>query len=166
MRRFAAIYVVLALAVLSAGGVWDPSPAVADKPPPSGTYAITVDTIAVDFGMLDPEIDVVLPAAVTVTVAGFKIGDTYDLSYTATDFTCSDPTVTTPVMPIDDMRYAVSGDAVVPETAMGAAGFIDTQDTVKNNWNYDYVFDFTLNVPFDYDAGIYTADVVYTAVLY
>lgn len=159
---------LLTAAVVVAGTV---PHADAAKPPPTGSFTLTIDTAAVDFGGVDPEVDVAVPGAVTVLASGFKAWGTLDVTFAASNFANSNPGAGTPTMPVGVMRYAVSGDSTIPETPMVPAAtfgsvFIDSTDITKNKWEYNYVFDFTLNVPFDYEAGTYSSSILYTAVLW
>lgn len=170
MRRTMLISMtVLALTagVLAVGYV---PPAQAAKPPPTGSFTLTISGSSLAFGAVDPEVDVVRPAAVDVLVSGFKAWGTLDVSFAASDFVNTNPAASTPTMPVGVMRYSVSGAATIPETPMVPAAtfgsvYIDSTDITKNKWEYDYVFDFRLNVPFDYEAGTYRSTIVYTAVL-
>ncbi len=169
MRRVVLLagVVLLTAGIVAAGEL---PHANAAKPPPSGTFTLTVDTGVVDFGGVDPEVDVAVPGAVNILVSGFKAWGTLETSFEATNFQNTNPGAGTPTMPVGVMRYAVSGDATVAETPMLPAStfgsvYIDSTDITKNNWDYSYTFDFTLNAPFDYEAGTYTSSIVYTAVL-
>ncbi len=148
--------------VCALGAMTAPQPALAAKPVP-GEFSLSLDTNTVDFGAIDPEVTAQENNAVRVTVDGYDTGTaTLEVSYSATDFVNAAGGV--PDIPVDCMTYALKGSGVARPFASGET--IATESPTKLNWKYMYTFDFALTVPYDYEAGVYTTAVVYTAVLW
>lgn len=139
-----------------------PQPALAAKPVP-GEYSMSLSATTVDFGAIDPEIPTPVNNAVRLTVNGYDAGtSTLEVSYTATDFVATAGGV--PDIPVSNMTYSISKGVV--DQPFASSGTIATEVPAKLNWRYRYTFSYTLTVPFEYEAGPYSASIVYTAVLW
>jgi hypothetical protein len=117
-------------------------------------------TQTVNLGAMDPVTTSTLSAATTVTVSGFT-----PLSYTlytqGGDFTGSGGAT----MPVSLLRYRMYGTATLPWTSLSTAQqTLATGSGVHGRWQQGYVFDYQLNVPYNYQADSYSTPVLYTVV--
>ncbi len=117
-----------------------------------------------DLGSLEPGNVSTFPSAITVTVGGLgSLG--YQLTCSGTDFVNSDAGASTPTMPIGQLGFVTSGWASYGIRQFSSAG-VAVHDSVGgvSTWSHPYVFDLSLDVPWDYDAGTYTTTITYTVV--
>jgi len=123
---------------------------------------MSIDGDPVDLGALEPGEVTAFPSAVTVTVGGLGAID-YSLSCSAPDFTNSDPIASTPTMPIAQLGFATAGWATYPLRAFSSAGGLVHGDAgTVTTWSHQYVFDYSIDVPWDYEAGTYSTTITYT----
>lgn len=143
--------------------------AVVTQAPPAYAYWLSITTASdpVDFGSIDPATPATIATATIVEVGG--IGNaSYTLSCSATDFSNLSTASVTPTMPAGLMAFTTRGWLSKPSTAFSnAAVVVDPAGTgTKYTWWRDYVFDFSLTVPYTYDpTGTYQSKVTYTAVI-
>ena len=108
------------------------------------------------------------PSAITsgtiITVGGVG-ANLYDLSISAADFTNTTLPSVPPTMPVSQMSYATRGWATVGPTLLSnSSSLVWSSIGTKYLWQQNYIFDYTLNVGYAYDPGIYTTQVTFTAV--
>ncbi len=131
---------------------------------PSNWLWLDISPTTVDFGPVNPGTPAAISTATVVSVSG--IGSfAYDLSCSATDFQNADPLSTTPTMPVTLMSFATRGRVARPQVAFSTSSqLIHSDNGVRYHWAHEYVFDFSLTIPWSNEAGKYTGTVTYTAV--
>ena len=117
-----------------------------------------------DLGAIDPGTGSATPSGTTVAVGG--VGAThYTLSVSGQNFTDQTTASVPPTMPVSVMSYATRGWAVT-----GPAPFSTSDSPVANStgttyvWQQNYIFDYSINIGWQYAPGSYTTNVVYTIV--
>lgn len=131
---------------------------------PLSVMSLAVSAPTVDFGALLPAFSSTITSATTVSVLG--IGNlTCDLSCAAADFSNIATPSATPTMPIGALSFATSGYKTIATQAFTVAPLpIDSSAGAKYRWRHDYIFDYTMLVPWTSAPGTYTTTIVYTAV--
>lgn len=118
---------------------------------------------SVNLGAVDPGVTSNLASGTVVAVGGVGVSN-YSLSVSALDFTNSATPSVPPTMPAASMSYATRGWATV-----GPTPFSTSATTVWNSvgsryqWQQTYIFDYSINVGYNYDPGAYTTKLTFTA---
>ncbi|MDO8964862.1 MAG: nidogen-like domain-containing protein [Coriobacteriia bacterium] len=139
------------------------TPAVTETVPFSMLW-LNVSNTSVDFGGLFPAVPNTIPGATVVTVGG--LGPmAYDLSCAGADFANTATSSATPTMPVGQLTFVTSGWSTAPSRAFSASTLIiDTSTGVPFTWKHDYIFDYTMTLPWTSEPGTYTTSIMYTAV--
>ncbi len=131
---------------------------------PVAAIWMTISDGSVDMGSVDPDTTVTRAGALSVIVGGVGVRP-YTLSCVAEDFVNADAFSETPIMPAGVLGFVTHGHVSVPSLPFGTAStLISNSDGSPSVWYHTYVFDYWMNVPFDYAPGSYTAEVTYTVV--
>jgi hypothetical protein len=132
----------------------------------STALLLTLDISApgVAFGGLSPGVPVTLPGIETVSVRGIGLS-TYDFSCAAADFSNVDTASPSASMPVGVLSFATSGYRTLPVRTFTAASLlIDTASGAAGSWQHDYVFDYSMTVPWSSEPSTYTTSIQYTVV--
>ncbi len=153
-------------AVDAAGNESAQSAAVAVTPP-AGAIWMTITTpgadLGVDLGNLSPGTASATTSGTTVAVGGVGAYQ-YDLSVDAQDFDNQAPSVP-PTMPASVMSYATRGWVVGGPAALSIAPQLIASSTgTKYTWLQSYIFDYDINVGYQYSPGVYTSHLTFTVV--
>lgn len=125
---------------------------------------MVVSDSTVDMGSVDPDTTITQPAAVSISVGGVG-ARTYTLSCSGEDFINLDPMSPTPTMPVGALGFVTHGYASVPSLPFSnSATSVFSSTGTSGVWLHTYVFDYWIDVPYDYDPGAYMADITYTVV--
>jgi len=153
------------VAAIDAAGNESASSAEVAETPPSSTFWFSISDTDVDMGLLEPDDTMMLTSATSVTVGG--VGElAYDLSCSASDFYNADLDSPTPFLPGSLLSFVTRGWATRPQTAFGSTpSLVNSSAGSIYVWNHDYIFDFSMSVPLDYEPGSYTSQITYTAVM-
>ena len=112
---------------------------------------------SLSLGSLDPQIPSDFPGALSIYVEAFKTS--YRLSYSAQDFSFSGSR-----MPIGVMSYVLRyGGMTEPRAPFEAREVLLDADS-KGRTKTTYDFDLSIDVPLDYQPGMYTTAIVFTVV--
>lgn len=132
---------------------------------PSGQIWLEITQSNVNMGAMDPGVTSNLSTATVVTVGG--VGNlSYNLDCVGYNFINSNPLSTTPTMPVSVLGFSTRGWTTTGQTQFGTTSQrVNTSVGTKYVWRHPYAFDFSMNVPFSYEPGVYTAGVTYTAVI-
>ncbi len=153
-----------AAAALDVAGNWSARTASVSETLPLSQIWMELSPTSIDFGTLDPGTTSVITSGTVVTVGGVGILN-YDLTCSAEDFTNLTTPTATPTMPAGYLGYSVSGWASVPNTAFtNSAAVVSSSVGSTFPWNHRFVFNYSLNMPWTYEPGVYTTNVRYTAV--
>jgi hypothetical protein len=87
----------------------------------------------------------------------------YDLTCAAADF--RDTGTGTLTIPVGSLTFATRGWITAPSQAFSTSTVvIDSGSDGPALWRHDYIFDYTMSVPWDSDVNTYSTSIVYTAV--
>jgi hypothetical protein len=68
-------------------------------------------------------------------------------------------------MPVGVLSFATSGYRTLPVRTFTAASLlIDTASGAAGSWQHDYVFDYSMTVPWSSEPSTYTTSIQYTVV--
>lgn len=155
---------LFAAAALDVAGNWSARTASISETLPLSQIWMEISPTSIDFGTLDPGTNSVITSGTVVTVGGVGMLN-YDLTCSAEDFTSLTTPTATPTMPAGYLTYAVTGWANLPDTAFtNSAAIVSASVGSAFPWNHRFVFDYSLNMPWTYEPGVYTTNVRYTAV--
>ncbi len=149
-------------AVDNAGNRSATCPAVEIEIPFSDLY-LTLDTASVTFPSSDPGVQQTKSPAVTATVGG--VGEVpYELQCSAEDFLHEETSTT--VLPVGALSFTTSGEITHPSRPFSTAQYtVDMNVGTTSTWARNYVFGYSLDIPWDIDPGTYTTEVTYTVVM-
>ncbi len=156
-------YVYTVRAVDAAGNASAQSAPVALLVPFSQLWmSISLDSVAMTG--IDPGVPSTITSATTISVGG-QGTMAFDLTCSAPDFMNADTGSPTPSFPIGAMTFATRGQVNVPVRPFSVTStVVDSTTGTVGQWRYDYILDFTLEVPLDNEPGTYTTVVTYTLV--
>ncbi len=144
-----------------AGNVSAASSAVSVDVPAAAIW-MTISDGSVDMGSVDPDMTVTRAGALSVIVGGVGVR-AYTLSCVAEDFVNADMFSETPIMPAGVLGFVTHGHVSAPSLPFGTVSTLIANSVgTPSVWHHTYVFDYWMNVPFDYAPGSYTAGVTYT----
>lgn len=125
---------------------------------------ISVGSDSVLMPGIDPGIASTIMNATTISVGGLgTLG--FDLTCSAPDFANADVGSPTPNFPISAMTFVTRGQVDVPARAFSNAPIVvDSSSGTLTEWRYDYILDFSVEVPWANEPGTYTTIVTYTLV--
>ena len=113
---------------------------------------------------IDPGVASTIMNATTISVGGLGTMG-FDLTCSAPDFTNADAASPTPSFPISAMSFVTRGQADVSARAFSNAPIVvDSSSGTLTEWRYDYILDFTVEVPWANEPGTYTTIITYTLV--
>ncbi len=138
--------------------------ASASETVPAAALWISVTPASVDMGSTDPGMASTVTSAAIVTVGGVG-SQQYDFLCSADDFTNADPLALMPTLPASALSFTGRGFAAIPLQPFSTVpAAINTATGSKYAWTHEYVFDYTFDAPWTFDAGVYSTTVVYTVV--
>lgn len=152
------------VAALDVAGNWSARTASVNETLPASEIWMELSPTSFDFGSMDPGTSSAISSGTVVTVGGVGLLN-YDLTCSAQDFSNTTTPTTTPTMPVGYMTYATRGWKLTPVTPFTTTStLISTSAGTKYVWRHPYVFDYTLNMPWTYEPGVYTTNIRFTAV--
>lgn len=131
---------------------------------PIAVLWMTISDSVVDMGPIAPDTGISKPAALSVSVGGIGASN-YTLSCSGADFINDDPLSLTPTMPVSVLSFVTHGHISTPALAFGTGSTtVSSSAGASGVWVHTYVFDYWINVPYDYEPGSYVAGITYTVV--
>jgi hypothetical protein len=131
---------------------------------PMSELWMSVSSESVLMASIDPGTASTVMNATTVSVGGLGTMG-FDLTCSAPDFTNADVASPTPSFPIGAMTFATRGKVNVPARPFSNSPVVvDSTSGTVTEWQYDYILDFTIDVPLANEPGTYTTIVTYTLV--
>jgi len=152
------------VAALDVAGNWSARTASKNETLPASEIWMSLSPTSFDFGSMDPGTSSAISSGTVVTVGGVGLIN-YDLTCSAQDFSNATTPTTTPTMPIGYLTYATRGWKLAPVTAFTTtSALVSATGGANYVWQHPYVFDYTLDMPWTYEPGVYATSIRFTVV--